>query len=87
MRLLDVQTQRALGTPLPGAAGTLFVVPQFSPDGRYLYALYATGRAYRWDVRPRRGRATPARSPAVALTRTEWADALPERDYAPACAG
>ena len=83
VRLFDVQTQRALGTPLPGL-GTLFVVPQFSPDGRYLYALYATGRAVRWDVRLSSWARHACQVAGRRLTRTEWADALPERDYAPA---
>ena len=35
-------------------------------------------------ARPR-GRATPATSPAARSRRAEWQDALPGRDYAPAC--
>jgi hypothetical protein len=61
------------------------VVPQFTRDGAHLFVTYNAGIAYRWDIRP----STWARHAcAVAggqLRRAEWANALPERDYAPAC--
>jgi WD40 repeat protein len=84
IRLFDLRAQRAVGAPLPGL-GNLFVVPQFSPDGRYLYALYASGRAYRWDIRPSSWARHACTVAGRRLTRSEWTDALPDRDYAPAC--
>ena len=52
--------------------------------GALVEITYNTGIAYRWDIRP----STWARHAcAVAgrqLNRAEWANALPERDYAPA---
>jgi WD40 repeat protein len=85
IRLWDLRTQQPLGAPLPGLPNRS-VVPQFTPDGAYVFAVYGDGaRAYRWDVRPsswaRRACAVAGRT----LTRSEWQDALPERDYAPAC--
>ena len=51
--------------PLPGPRNVT-AVAYFSPDGAYVYAVFANGRGYRWDVRAgRRGRATPARSRAA----------------------
>jgi len=51
----------------------------------YLLATTASGHGYRWDIRPsswiRRACAIVGRN----LTRNEWTDALPGRDYAPAC--
>jgi hypothetical protein len=50
-----------------------------------LLATTASGHGYRWDIRPsswiRRACAIAGRN----LTRTEWSDALPGRDYAPVC--
>jgi WD40 repeat protein len=86
IRLYDLPSQRPLGAPLP-AVPNHPVIPLFSPNGAYLYAITDTPRAYRWDVRPA---AWEARACAVAgrtLSRAEWADALPGRPYAPACAG
>ncbi len=84
VRLWDLPTQRPLGAPLPGVPNR-GVVPQFSPNGAHLFAIYDTGRAYRWDVRPS---AWARHACAVAgrrLTRLEWEDALPNRKYEPAC--
>jgi WD40 repeat protein len=84
IRLWDLATQRLLGAPLPGLPNR-GVVPQFSPDGAHLFALYDTGRAYRWDVRPT---AWARHACAVAgrrLTHSEWEEALPNRHYDPAC--
>ena len=84
IRLYDVATQEQVGAPLP-AVPNRPVVPMFTADGDYLIAVTNTGQAYRWDVRPS---AWAQRACAVAgrtLTRAEWNDALPGRDYAPAC--
>ena len=59
--------------------------PLFTRDGAYLFGVTESGRAYRWDVRPvlwaRHACAVAGRR----LTRAEWSDVLPGRDYAPAC--
>jgi WD40 repeat protein/DNA-binding SARP family transcriptional activator len=84
IRLYDLGTRQPLGAPLP-AVPNRFVVPRFTPDGAYLFAITNAGRAYRWDVR---ASSWAQRACAVAgrtLTRDEWQDALPGRDYAPAC--
>jgi WD40 repeat protein len=84
VRLWDLPTQRQLGAPLPGLPGRL-TVPQFTPDGRSLLAITDAGRAYLWDVRPSRWMRQACDVAGRALTRAEWQDALPGRDYAPAC--
>jgi hypothetical protein len=60
-------------------------MPQFSPDGAYLFAISDAGRAYRWDVRPSSWARHACAVAGRKLTRSEWAEALPERDYDPAC--
>ncbi len=84
IRLFDLRTQRPLGEPLPGLANRL-VAPEFTPDGAYLLAITGEGRAYRWDVRPSSWARHACAVAGRQLTRSEWADALPERDYNPAC--
>ena len=78
------RSQRPLGTPLPAAPNRL-AAPLFTRDGAYLLAITDAGIAYRWDVRPsswaRHACAVAGRS----LTRAEWSEELPDRDYAPAC--
>ena len=83
VRLFDLRLQRRVGIlpVLPNHP----VVPRFA--GGRLLAVADTGHAVAWDVRPqvwaRRACAIAGRT----LTRAEWADALPERAYAPACRG
>jgi WD40 repeat protein/DNA-binding SARP family transcriptional activator len=85
VRLWDLRTQQPLGTALPGLPNRN-VVPQFSPDGAYLFAIYDTGRAYRWDVRPSSWARHACEVAGRPLSRSEWQDALPGREYTPACA-
>jgi hypothetical protein len=44
------------------------------------------GRGAIWDVRPQMWARRACEVAGRTLNRTEWQDALPERDYAPACA-
>ncbi len=82
--LFDLRTQQSLGTPLT-AVSNRFAAPLFTQDGAYLFGITDAGRGFRWDVRPsswaRQACAVAGRS----LTRAEWNDALPGRDYDPAC--
>lgn len=84
LQLWDIATGQAIGAPLPGAPGQP-VVPSFTPDGRRLLANHASGGAFLWDIRSasllRHACAVAGRR----LTRSEWRNFLPERDYRPAC--
>jgi DNA-binding SARP family transcriptional activator/WD40 repeat protein len=84
IRLWDLRTQQPLGAPLPGLPNKT-IVPQFTPDGAYLFAISRSGLAYRWDVRPSSWARHACAVAGRTLTRTEWQDALPERDYQPSC--
>ncbi|MBD0283639.1 MAG: AAA family ATPase, partial [Thermoleophilaceae bacterium] len=75
VRLWDLKTEQALGTALPGPPNRS-VVPQFTPDGAYLFAIYNTGQAYRWDVRPSSWARHACAVAGRRLTRAEWEDAL-----------
>ncbi|HKH17724.1 MAG TPA: BTAD domain-containing putative transcriptional regulator [Solirubrobacteraceae bacterium] len=84
VRLWDIKSEQPVGAPLPGLPGRVSV-PVLTPDGTGLFAGYDTGQAFRWDIRPasliRRACAIAGRR----LTRTEWEEFLPGRDYRPAC--
>jgi WD40 repeat protein/DNA-binding SARP family transcriptional activator/ABC-type cobalamin/Fe3+-siderophores transport system ATPase subunit len=84
IRLWDLPTQEPLGTPLPGLPNR-YLLPQFTPDGAHLFAITDAGRAYRWDVRPSSWARHACAVAGRRLTRSEWKDALPERNYDPAC--
>ncbi len=86
IRLFDLRTQQPLGTPLPGLPNRP-VAPIFTRDGAYLFAVTSAGRAYRWDMRPGSWARHACAVAGRTLTRAEFSDALPGRDYAPACAG
>jgi DNA-binding SARP family transcriptional activator/WD40 repeat protein len=84
IRLWDLRAQEPLGTPLPGLPNR-YLLPQFTPDGAHLFAITDAGRAYRWDVRPSSWARHACAVAGRRLTRSEWKDALPGRDYDPAC--
>ena len=86
VRLWDIETQQAIGTPLPGPGrGVGAVAPYFTPDGTALITSYDTGRAYRWDLRPESLARHACQVAGRHLTRAEWTEFLPGRDYTPAC--
>ncbi len=84
--LWDIESQQAIGRPLPGPGrGVGAVAPYFTPNGGALIASYDTGRAYRWDIRPDALARQACRVAGRRLTRAEWTEFLPGRDYDPAC--
>ena len=94
VRLWDIETEQAIGAPLPGRPNRpvrpLFtpdglVAPLFTPDGSQLLAIYESGHAYRWDIRPGSLARQACRVAERRLTRSEWKEILPSREYDPAC--
>ena len=84
VRLWDIETEEGIGDALPGLPNRS-VVPSFTPDGTRLVAAYETGEAYRWDIRPETLVRQACRVAGRRLTRAEWTEFLPARDYDPAC--
>jgi len=84
VRLWDVPSGQARGTPLPGVTHVT-VAPIFMPGGTRLIAGYENGSAYRWDLRPRSLNRHACEVAGRQLTRAEWDEFLPGRDYEPAC--
>ena len=85
VRLWDLATRRPIGAPLPGRTKDANVVARFTPDGKYVLAVFADGSGYRWDVRPSAWKRQACAVAGRRLTRSEWQAALPDRAYAPAC--
>jgi WD40 repeat protein len=83
-RLWDLPSGRGIGTPLPGVADHPLSAA-FVDGGTHLVTVYDNGAGYLWDVRPRSWARRACEVAGRTLTRAEWHDALPERDYAPAC--
>ena len=71
--------------PLPGLPGHP-VVGLLTPDSSAVIAGYDTGRAFHWDLRPESLVRHACRITGRTLTRAEWLEFLPHRDYEPACA-
>ena len=84
VRLWDIPTQQAIGAPLPGLPNQP-VSPTFMPDGTRLLARYGTGRAYLWHIGPQSLTRQACQIAGRQLTRAEWREFLPSRDYDPAC--
>ena len=55
------------------------------PDGSGLFAAYETGKAYRWDIRASSLIRRACQVAGRRLTRAEWEEFLPGREFAPAC--
>lgn len=83
VRLWDIESEKPVGA-LPGMPGHT-VTGLCTPDGDAVIAGFDTGQAFRWDIR----HASLARQTCLiasrTLTRAEWDEFLPGRDYEPAC--
>jgi WD40 repeat protein len=83
-RLWDVATRRPLGTALP-IQPDQYVAVAFSRSGSHLFAIPSEGRAVRWDVRPEAWKRHACLVGGRDLTRTEWREILPDRQYRRFC--
>jgi WD40 repeat protein len=84
VRLWDTGSTRLIGTPLPGVPNVEVGVA-FIRGGTHIAAAYDSGQGYAWDVRPSSWARYACAVAGRELTRTEWDEALPGRQYAPAC--
>ncbi len=84
VRLWDIKSEQAIGAPLPGLPGH-GVIGMLTPDGDAVVAGYDTGQAYRWDIRAASLVRQACGIAGRTLTRAEWDEFLPGRDYEPAC--
>jgi WD40 repeat protein/DNA-binding SARP family transcriptional activator len=82
-RLWDVGSGRPIGGPLSAGYGDM-VGAAFVREGRGLAVVHEHG-GYLWDVRPSSWERHACAVAGRSLTRAEWENALPHRDYSPAC--
>jgi WD40 repeat protein/serine/threonine protein kinase/DNA-binding SARP family transcriptional activator len=84
VRLWDVASGRQVGSGLPGP-GNQWSTVHFVPNAKRLLAVYATGIALVWDVDPERWKRQACTVAGRNLTRAEWDEFLPGRDYRAVC--
>jgi WD40 repeat protein len=82
-RLWDAASGRAIGGPLTAGSGDM-VGAAFVRGGRELAVVHERG-GYLWDVRPSSWERHACAVAGRTLTRAEWENVLPHRDYSPAC--
>jgi WD40 repeat protein len=82
--LWDVDTQRAIGSPLRIERNT-YISATFARDGSHLFAVPHTGRGVRWDVRPESWKRHACLVAGRELSETEWRDTLPDRPFQHVC--
>jgi WD40 repeat protein/class 3 adenylate cyclase len=83
-RLWDIPSGRPIGAlPAVDARPTGMA---FVENGTHLATMSSDGRGSIWDVRSQTWARRACEVAGRTLNRKEWRDALPERDYAPACA-
>jgi hypothetical protein len=74
---------KLIGAPLPGADaggwGTFF------PDGKHVIAVFHSGTGIIWNVDPAAWKSQACSVAHRNLTRGEWEDLLPERNYRQVC--
>ena len=58
-----------------------------TPDGSGLIAWYDTGQAFRWDIRAASLIRHACDVAGRRLSRAEWDEFLPAREFEPACTG
>jgi DNA-binding SARP family transcriptional activator/WD40 repeat protein len=84
-QLWGIPSGRPIGTPLPGVPGGP-ARAAFVAGGTGLVTIGRDGRGSLWDLRPESWARRACAVAGRALSRSEWRDALPNRDYTPACA-
>jgi WD40 repeat protein len=84
-RLLETVGRQQLGSALPGGDSDVRAV--LSPDGTRVFAVYADGHAFAWDISPEALEAHACQVAGRTLTTDEWNLYLPGRPYLPACGG
>lgn len=83
VRLWDVSSGQAIGR-LEGVPAR-YVIPLLIPGGMRLLTGDEAGQAHVWDLSPAALARHACRVAGRRLTRAEWQEYLPSRDYRPAC--
>ena len=81
----DVATQMVLGRSFPGPGPADVLAAAFTPDGRRLFIVSATGDAWVWDVGPDSWEGRACQIAGRSMTQAEWQLYLPDRPYRDTC--
>jgi DNA-binding SARP family transcriptional activator/WD40 repeat protein len=84
--LWDVETQKAIGSPLAFAPNT-YASAALSPDGSRLYAVSTRGDGVSFAVSPGAWNRHACLVAGRELSAAEWKAALPSQPYRPVCSG
>ena len=79
-------TLQQLGDDFPGGEGS-WGNAGYTPDGRYLFSVYADGSAYRWPVTVGAWEDQACRVAGRNFTREEWRRFVTGRSYERVCPG
>jgi DNA-binding SARP family transcriptional activator/WD40 repeat protein len=83
-RLWDVQDRTPVGSPFP-AVDNVSAEAAFTARGDRIVTVYASGKAFSYDLRASSWEGRACAVAGRSLTRAEWAHYLPGRPYRPAC--
>ena len=84
-RLWELPSGHPIGEGMPGPTQRRSAAV-FVRGGTHLAAVYDSGQGYAWDLRPSSWARHACAVAGRPLTRAEWSQALPGRNYEPACA-
>ena len=82
--LWDLRARRRLGKSFPARQGVVPTAGHFAPDGDLVIDYF--GDAAKWPTDPRRWQRYACQVAGRELTRAEWSEVLPDRDYRRICA-
>jgi WD40 repeat protein len=85
VRLWDVESQNAIGAEIPVDERTGRLGLAFALGGSRLITVSDSGAGFAWDLRPETWMREACAIAGRTLTRDEWSDVLPRRDYQPTC--
>jgi WD40 repeat protein len=85
-RIWETSTLQQLGSDFPGGAG-LWGSVAYTPDGRFLVAVFGDGTGYSWPVSPRAWEGHACTIAAHNFTPEEWRRFVGDRRYSIVCPG
>jgi WD40 repeat protein len=85
VRLWDVQSEAAIGGEIPVGEGNGRLGLSFVLGGSRLVTISDLGLGFAWDLRPETWMHEACGIAGRTLTRDEWSDVLPGRDYESPC--
>ena len=81
--LWDLRARRRLGKSFPPRQGVVPTAGHFAPDGDLVIDYFGDGA--KWPTDPRKWQRYACQVAGRDLTRAEWSDVLPDRDYRRVC--